>query len=154
MFYQATLRHNLYIPPELLSSNITTSLISLLKENVEGIPSQDYGYVVSVLNILNIGEGEIQSDGFVIFSIEFQALILKLSKGEVVDTVVSESNKMGIFSAVGPITVFISNYQVPKDVEKIERNTLLRVKVMGIKVEKEKIFVIGTINEDFLGIII
>ncbi|RVD91988.1 subunit 7 of RNA polymerase II [Tubulinosema ratisbonensis] len=153
MFYQTTLKHNLYIPPDLLSSNISNSLISLLKDNVEGLPSQDYGYVISVLNVINVGEGEIQPDGYTIFHIKFQALILKLSKGEVVDTIVNECNKMGIFSSVGPITVFISNYQVPKDLERIERNTILRVKVIGIKVEKDKIFVIGTINEDFLGVI-
>ena len=72
-----------------------------------------------------------------------------------------------MFAEVGPLTVFVSNHNIPSDIkwdpnatppqytdngdQVIEKGTHLRVKLMGTRSDISHIFAIGSIKEDFLG---
>jgi DNA-directed RNA polymerase II subunit RPB7 len=83
------------------------------------------------------------------------------------DAVVTSVNRQGVFAEVGPLTVFVSNHNIPADIkwdpnatppqytdngdQVIEKGTHLRVKLMGTRSDISNIFAIGSIKEDFLG---
>ena len=60
-----------------------------------------YGFVIAVTTIDNIGAGIIQpSRGFVIYPVKYKAIVFRPFKGEVLDAVVTQVNKVCLFKAV------------------------------------------------------
>lgn len=63
-----------------------------------------YGFVIAVTTIDNIGAGVIQPGrGFVLYPVKYKAIVFRPFKGEVVDAVVTQVNKVRpyIVGAVG-----------------------------------------------------
>lgn len=57
-----------------------------------------YGFVIAVTTIDNIGAGVIQPGrGFVLYPVKYKAIVFRPFKGEVVDAVVTQVNKVGIW---------------------------------------------------------
>lgn len=106
-------------------------LESKLYSDVEGTCSGQFGYIIAVVSILDIGKGMVLSgSGQAEFITRYRAIVFKPFKGEVVDGVVNNVNKvrclvyyiqilmqpfyiwstqMGFFAEVGPLTVFVSH---------------------------------------------
>ena len=60
-----------------------------------------YGFVIAVTTIDNIGAGTIQpSRGFVIYPVKYKAIVFRPFKGEVLDAVVTQVNKVCLFKSV------------------------------------------------------
>lgn len=54
-----------------------------------------YGFVIAVTTIDNIGAGIIQPGrGFVLYPVKYKAIVFRPFKGEVVDAVVTQVNKV------------------------------------------------------------
>ena len=54
-----------------------------------------YGFVIAVTTIDNIGAGLIQpSRGFVMYNVKYKAIVFRPFKGEVLDAVVTQVNKV------------------------------------------------------------
>jgi DNA-directed RNA polymerase II subunit RPB7 len=72
---------------------------------------------------------------------------------------------MGFFADCGPVTIFVSNHLIPQELEfinntytnsvdhTIQKGEWLRIKIVGTRVDAKEIFAIGTIKEDYLGLI-
>lgn len=59
------------------------------------VVSSRYGFVIAVTTIDNIGAGVIQpSRGFVLYPVKYKAIVFRPFKGEVVDAVVTQVNKV------------------------------------------------------------
>lgn len=57
-----------------------------------------YGFVIAVTTIDNIGAGVIQPGrGFVLYPVKYKAIVFRPFKGEVVDAVVTQVNKVQSF---------------------------------------------------------
>merc|ERR1712128_97845 len=66
----------------------------------------------------SIGDGEILSGrGLCRFPIKYKAIVFRPFKGEVVDGVVTQVNKVGLMVDVGPMGCFISRHSIPSDME-------------------------------------
>lgn len=64
-----------------------------------------------MVKISSIGHGLLMpTTGTAEFNVEYQALVFKPYKNEVVDGVVTTVNKMGFFAEVGPLQVFVSSH--------------------------------------------
>jgi len=126
------------------------------------------GFIITVTSVERIGLGKIQSGtGFVVFPVKYKAIVFKPFKEEIVDAVVSQVNKMGFFAEVGPLQVFVSSHLIPpylkfdpqsnppcfvsEEGDKIEKDSEVRLKIVGTRVDANEIFSIGSIKEDFLG---
>ncbi len=82
-----------------------------LLQDVEGSCSGQYGFIVCVLDTMDIGRGRVvPGSGSAEFVIRYQAIVWKPFKGEVVDGVVNLVNKLGFFTDVGPLSVFVSSH--------------------------------------------
>ncbi len=58
-----------------------------------------YGFVIAVTTIDNIGAGMIQpSRGFVMYPVKYKAIVFRPFKGEVVDAVVTQVNKVSVLA--------------------------------------------------------
>lgn len=153
MFYIKRFVHKLSLNPQFIGQNIQTLVYDYLLKHVEGTCTAS-GYIISVLKIEAVSEGKILVSGQISFEIQYQALILKPVTGEIVDATIESISTLGYFASVGPLSIFISNYQIPSGVQdKLKDKDMVRLKIIGIKIDSTKVYAIGTLNDDFLGVI-
>jgi DNA-directed RNA polymerase II subunit RPB7 len=68
-------------------------------------------YFLQVTSIATVGLGKINDGtGMVTFPVAYRAIVFRPFKGEVVDAVVTQVNKMGFMAEVGPLQVFVSKH--------------------------------------------
>ncbi|KAF2596509.1 hypothetical protein F2Q68_00007826 [Brassica cretica] len=129
-----------------------------------------HGFVVAITGIESVGKGLIR-DGtaFVTFPVKYQCVVFRPFKGEILEAVVTLVNKMGFFAEAGPVQIFVSKHLIPDDMEfqagdmpnyttsdgsvKIQKECEVRLKIIGTRVDATEIFCVGTIKDDFLGVI-
>ena len=171
MFYLISLEHEVLLHPRYFGPKLIETVKQKLFTEVEGTCSGKYGFIVAVTDIESIGSGVIlPSRGFVQYPIKYKAIVYKPFKGEVADGTVTQVNKAGIFTEVGPMTCFISRFSISGDMEfdpestppcyksasedtVIQQDDEIRLKIVGTRVEANDIFAIGTLHDDYLGMI-
>ncbi|KAL0568811.1 DNA-directed RNA polymerase II subunit [Marasmius crinis-equi] len=110
MFFIKELRHTILLHPSYFGPRMLNFLESKLYSDVEGTCSGQFGYIIAVVSILDIGKGTVLSgSGQAEFITRYRAIVFKPFKGEVVDGVVNNVTKMGFFADVGPLNVFVSH---------------------------------------------
>ena len=138
---------------------------------VEGTCSGRYGFIVMVTRMEDPGMGEVTDDGTARakFHIKYDCIVFRPFKGEVVDAVVTQVNKFGFFAEAGPLQLFVSNALITDDMQfdssgencyvsedqqiRIQRDASVRVRIVGMRIDANDIFCIGTIKDDYLGLI-
>ncbi|XP_075250210.1 DNA-directed RNA polymerase II subunit RPB7-like [Convolutriloba macropyga] len=169
MFYLMTLEHEILLHPRYFGPKLLETVRKKLYSEVEGTCSGKYGFIVSVHNLTSIGSGYIQPGrGFVLYPVTYQAIVFRPFKGEVLEAVVTQVTKLGIFTEIGPMACFISKHGIPSDMEFvsddkkprykskdetdiIDLGSTIRVKLMGTRIDANDIFAIGTLLDDYLG---
>lgn len=82
--------HPRYFGPQLMET-----VKQKLYTEVEGTCTGKYGFVIAVTTIDNIGSGLIQpGQGFVVYPVKYKAIVFRPFKGEVLDAVVTQVNKV------------------------------------------------------------
>ncbi|URD89523.1 DNA-directed RNA polymerase II [Musa troglodytarum] len=170
MFFHITLERNMQLHPRHFGPHLRDKLVAKLMKDVEGTCSGRHGFVVAITGVEDIGKGLIrEGTGFVTFPVKYQAVVFRPFKGEILEAVVTMVNKMGFFAEAGPVQIFVSNHLIPDDMEfqsgdmpnyttsdgsvKIQKDSEVRLKIIGTRVDATEIFCIGTIKDDFLGVI-
>lgn len=167
MFYHLELHHELSLHPRYFGDQLVETVKQKLFCDVEGTCTGKYGFVIAITSIDNIGDGIIQSStGFATYQLKFKAIVFRPFKNEVLDGIVEQVNKIGIFLKIGPLSCFISHHSIPNDMQfdsttnsyktpdetlVIAVSTLIRFKVVGTRVDASDIFAIGTLMDDYLG---
>ncbi|KAI5169706.1 DNA-directed RNA polymerase II subunit RPB7 [Pancytospora epiphaga] len=153
MFHIKHFVHKLNLSPQFLGPNMHVLIQEDLIRKVEGSCSPA-GYIISILHIENISHGKILLSGQIAFSVNYQALVLCPSKGEVVDAPIVSASKLGFFAGIGPLSIFISNYQIPQNLqEELGNNIVVRLRIIGMKIDSSRVYAVGTLNDDCLGVI-
>lgn len=99
------------LEPKYLDNQVRHHLRLQLYRQVEGTCNGRYGYIVAIVSIDSVADGEVQEGtGVVRFLIKYTAIVLKPYKNETVDATISTVNKMGFFASVGPLQIFVSNH--------------------------------------------
>jgi DNA-directed RNA polymerase II subunit RPB7 len=173
MFYVKTLEHEIELEPLHFGPKLRDTIVRLLKEEVEGLALANFGYVINVIEVPHdqMRSGIIEYDtGNVVFYVKYTALLLRPFINEVVDATVSQCNQLGFFAFVGPLRVFVSKHSMPEDMMngfdaereawisddqevEIKRGCGVRLKIKGRTVEHGNITAIGTIKDNYLGLI-
>ncbi|RDX60619.1 hypothetical protein CR513_61219 [Mucuna pruriens] len=140
--------------PRYFGRNLRDNLVAELMKDVEGTCSGRHGFVVSVTGIENIGKGLIRvGTGFVTFPVKYQRGVFRPFKGEILEAVVTMVNKL-IPDDVEFQTGDMPNYTTSDgSYVKIQKDSAVRLKIIGTRVDATEIFCIGTIKDDFLGVI-
>lgn len=150
MFIIRTLNTTLSLPPAQYNSQIPESLTNLL--HTQSIVS-NYGLVIAIPEIISISQYPIDVEGIATFKLVYKALLLNLRIGEVIDLQVIEISDAGMFLSLSEdtteqISVFVSNMQMSG-----EAFGMQRVKILGCKMEGNKIVAIGSVRDECLGFI-
>ncbi|XP_006654370.2 DNA-directed RNA polymerase II subunit RPB7 [Oryza brachyantha] len=170
MFFHIVLERNMQLHPRHFGPHLRDKLVSKLIKDVEGTCSGRHGFVVAITGVEDIGKGLIrEGTGYVTFPVKYQCVVFRPFKGEILEAVVTMVNKMGFFAEAGPVQIFVSNHLIPDDMEfqsgdvpnyttsdgsvKIQKDSEVRLKIIGTRVDATEIFCIGTIKDDFLGVI-
>lgn len=94
---QKELTHTILLHPSYFGPRMLQFLESKLYADVEGTCSGAFGYIIAVVSILDIGKGMVISgSGQAEFITRYRAIVFKPFKGEVVDGVVNNVNKVQI----------------------------------------------------------
>jgi len=173
MFYVKTLEHEIELEPIHFGPKLRSTIVRLLKEQVEGLALANFGYVVNVIEVSDedIRSGVIEYDtGNVTFFVKYVALCLRPVINEVVDSTVSICSSLGFFAFVGPLRIFVSKHSMPEDMMNgfdgdkdawvsddrevvVAAGSGVRLKIKGRTVEQGNITAIGTIKDNYLGLI-
>eukprot|EP01025_Chloroclados_australasicus_P035121 TRINITY_DN35860_c1_g1_i2.p1 TRINITY_DN35860_c1_g1~~TRINITY_DN35860_c1_g1_i2.p1 ORF type:complete len:168 (-),score=8.72 TRINITY_DN35860_c1_g1_i2:340-843(-) len=118
---------------------------------------------------MKLGKIRMDSTGYATFNIDYECIVFRPYRGEVVDTVVNLVTQMGFFAECGACTVFVSSALIPEDFGfqstdtpmflsgdeevRIQQGSEVRLRIIGIKAESHEMFCIGTIKDDYLGVI-
>ncbi|XP_031742311.1 DNA-directed RNA polymerase II subunit RPB7 isoform X2 [Cucumis sativus] len=153
MFFHIVLERNMQLHPRHFGRNLRENLVSKLMKDVEGTCSGRHGFVVAITGIENIGKGLIRDGtGFVTFPVKYQCVVFRPFKGEILEAVVTMVNKL-IPDDMEFQSGDVPNYTTSDGSVKIQKDSEVRLKIIGTRVDATEIFCIGTIKDDFLGVI-
>lgn len=171
MFYHLSLHHEILLHPKYFGPQLLMTVKKKLFNEIEGTCSGKYGFIIAVTAIDSIGAGHLlPGRGFAKFPVKYKAVVFRPFKGEVLEGVVTQVNKVGIFVEIGPLKCFVSKQSIPPDMEfdlssnppmyrSKDDNTVIqpddevRVKIMGTRVDAKEFFAIGTLADHYLGLI-
>merc|ERR1712012_1010296 len=144
MFYHISLDHEIMLHPRYFGPALMDTVKQKLFSEVEGTCTGKYGFVIAVTTIDNIGAGLIQpGQGFVVYPFKYK---------------------------IGPLACFISRHSIPADMTfdpnsnppcyktkdedmVIQQDDEIRLKIVGTRVDASDIFAIGTLMDDYLGLV-
>ncbi|RMX40822.1 hypothetical protein pdam_00006499 [Pocillopora damicornis] len=113
-----------------------------------------YGFIIAVTTIDNIGVGHIQPGrGFVVYPVKYKAIVFRPFKGEVLDAVVMQVNK-----SIPSDMDFDPNsnppcYKTRDEDNVIQQDDEIRLRIVGTRVDANDIFAIGSLMDDYLGLV-
>lgn len=153
MFHVKEFVRRIDLSPRNIGSNIHELIHKELLHKVEGSCTAA-GYIIAVLRVIRIGHGKIQLNGRTTFTANYEALVLRPQTGDIVDAPIISTSKLGFFASVGPLSIFISNYQIPHALlEELGTNIVVRLKIIGMKIDCSKVYAIGTLSDECLGVL-
>jgi len=171
MYARIKLRDTVRVPPSKLGEDIEQVINSLLWEQFEGRLDREYGMIIGIENIEEIGEGRIiEGDGAVYFDVVFNAICFKPALQEVVEGEVVEVVEFGAFVSIGPFDALLHMSQVTddymvfdekgkrlvgKETKKVlQEGDLVRVRIVSLSLkerEPEKSRIGLTMRQPWLG---
>ncbi|KAL5112785.1 DNA-directed RNA polymerase II subunit RPB7 [Taenia crassiceps] len=95
--------------------------------------------------------------GFVQYHIVYRAIVFRPFKGEVVDAVVTQVNKVGSipqnikFEGAEPSNENANDDDEEEETQIVQLEDRIRLRIIGLRVDASAIFAVGTLMDDYLG---
>lgn len=116
MYARIKLRDTVRVPPAKIGEKLEETIESLLWEQFEGRLDREYGMIIGIESIEEIGEGRIiEGDGAIYFDVVFNAICFKPNLQEVVEGEVVEVVEFGCFVSIGPFDALLHTSQITDD---------------------------------------
>ena len=116
MFYKIELKDYIRVPPNLFSLPLEEAITKRIKTKYNGFISKDFGIVVDVAGMKNIGEGIIiPGDGASYYDVSFELLAFRPEMQEMVIGKIKDIAEFGAFINIGPIDGMIHISQTMDD---------------------------------------
>ena len=116
MFYFAEVDDHVRVEPKLFGLPTMEAVDKQLRETYHDHYDKEMGKVISVIDVLNVGEGIlIPGDGAAYYKTKFILLIWKPEVHELVYGVISEITSFGAFISLGPMRGMIHISQTMED---------------------------------------
>lgn len=104
------------IEPHLLNCNISRVIKDKVWDIMKSVCSGEYGFVLRLNNIDEIGMGSIDSgNGTVVYPVTFTITSFKPNVGEIIICKVTAVTKSGFFCQLGPLEIFVPHTHIPED---------------------------------------
>lgn len=130
MYFKMKLVDTVRVPPHLLGGDMKEVAWYLLQEKLEGRIDKKLGMIVSIIDIVEIGDGRILSgDGAVYYDATFNALAFRPIMQEIVEGDIVEILEFGAFIEVGAMDALLHISQITDDfISYDEKNARLACK--------------------------
>ncbi|KAJ7295291.1 hypothetical protein O6H91_Y200400 [Diphasiastrum complanatum] len=175
MFFELKLKRDVILQPHELKSGmyLTGAVLSKLVEDLNLLKcTEEHGYYVAATTLESIGQGRIRSvTGSVVFAVEFNCLVFKPYKGEIVESVVSQITRTGFEARCGPFESLFVHQKMMEGFEfheaqspgfntfkdsqgtEIQKDTVVRVKLIALRWDdRERTYrALATLNDDYMG---
>ena len=116
MFYLIEVEDHVRVEPKLFGLATADAVEQQLKESYAGYVSRDMGHVVSVVEVLEVGEGIIiPGDGAAYYNSRFKLLVWKPELHELIYGLISEITNFGAFINLGIVQGMIHISQTMED---------------------------------------
>jgi len=116
MFYEVTAKSHVRVPPTLLGKDTKEAVRQGLEKEYEGYVSNDTGFVITITDVLEIGEGLIiHGDGAPYYKTTFKFLTFIPEMQEVALGIISDVTNFGAFIKLGPADGMIHLSQTMDD---------------------------------------
>ena len=168
MFKILTIKDTVRLPPDKFDLELKEGIKKSLQQQIEGKIDPQIGVYMVVMEVLEMGEGEIfPEDGAIFYPSEFKVLtyipeLNEITLGEVVDI-----TEFGAFTRIGPIDALVHVSQVMDDKvsydsknailtgkktgNKLKEGDLIRCRVVGISLGKGRTKISLTMRQPMLG---
>jgi DNA-directed RNA polymerase subunit E' len=108
MYRKVRLVDIIRIPPQRLEEDLNTVIAETIRDKLEGRIDKTLGSIVTVLDIVDVGDGHILvGDGAVYYEVTFDAIAYRPELQEIVEGDVVEIVNFGAFVGVGPIDCLV-----------------------------------------------
>src|SRR3989338_8183865 len=116
MFYKTIVKDHIRVTPNLFGLEPKEAVVKMVKDKFDGFISKDFGIVVDILDVKEIGEGIIiPGDGSSFYDTTFELLTFKPELQEVVLGKIKDIADFGAFMNLGPIEGMIHISQTMDD---------------------------------------
>jgi len=116
MFYKTIIQDHIRVSPELFEKQIKDAVLAQIKREYDGFISKDFGFVVDVSDVSEIGEGVIiPGDGAAYYNATFTLITFKPEMQEVLPGQIKDIADFGAFFTMGPIEGMIHVSQTMDD---------------------------------------
>ena len=166
------MKRTIRLHPQSFGRKMSEVLHKTLEMEVRGVSLGKAGYCVCVLQVRpGDSGGKIQEGtGMAIFQLHFEAVMFRPFKNEIMDVKVLNCVHLGFFGYAGPVKVFVSRHQMPQDMQdgynamdeawlsedkevEIKENCGVRLKIISCTLENQQWTCVGTIAEEYLGLV-
>lgn len=145
------------IEPKFLDSNIAYHLLQKIKRNMEGKCTLDYGYIITVNKIVELGKNMIApANSLVVYDVKYEAETIKPEKGMELNgeicmvfpngVFVDVLNKLNVLIPVSSLdgyTFFNDSFVSDKDEDNIKVGSNVNIRITMVKYEKKSFSSIG-----------
>ncbi len=126
MFYRTLLKDHIRVPPTLFAESLDKAIIAEVKKKYEGYIDKDFGVVIDVEKVEEIGEGVIiPGDGGAYHDTTFSLFTFKPELQEVVVGKIKDIADFGAFISLGPMEGMIHVSQTMDDFVSFSKEKVL-----------------------------
>ena len=116
MYARIKIKDTVRVAPTRLDEDIESVIMDLLWEQFEGKLDREYGMIIGIEEIEDVGEGKIiEGDGAIYFEVTFTAIVFKPMMQEVIEGEVVEVVEFGAFVSIGPLDALLHMSQITED---------------------------------------
>jgi len=167
MFFWRTMKRTILMHPASFGPRLEEEVYKALVQSVQGVLDRQFGFVIFIVHMLPLDPGMVQEGGYAKYDVEYEAVMFKPFRHEVLEGVVCAVDSLGVKVRIGPMDAFVYKDMMPSELNydetsgrwtdpaattsMIEMGSRLRLKLTGYKNDNTEIFGVGTIRELGLG---
>ncbi len=126
MFYKTELMDHIRVPHSMFNIPVEEAVVQRVKKKFEGYISKDFGIVIDISKVSEIGEGIIiPGDGAPYYKVKFELLTYKPEMHEVALGRIKDIADFGAFINLGPIDGMIHVSQTMEDFVSFSKEKVL-----------------------------
>lgn len=138
MFYEVAVKSHVRVAPSLFNTNTREAVLETLKKKYENYVSKELGFVILVMDVVEVGDGVIiPGDGAAYYETIFKLLTYKPEMQEIVIGRISDIADFGAFMDIGTVDGMIHISQTMDDFVSFSKSGTLTGK------ESKKVLKVG-----------
>ncbi len=170
MYKILTIKDTVRVPPVKFDIPIKDAVKESLQEQVEGSIDPNQGVFLVVTDVVEVGDGKIvPEDGSIHYPLTYKVLTFRPEENEIILGEIVDITEFGAFTRIGPLDALVHVSQImddkvsydPKNATfvgkksglKLKEGDVVRVRVVGVSLGKNKTKISLTMRQPELGAI-